>query len=193
MSLRSSRQSSSSNPEEELPVNELGHRITEVFEIYDHGGNKTVDVKDVGTIIRSLGCCPTEAEVKDILALVEDPDNAGSVPLKYFLPVVTQTISDFKMQPSSPEEILQAFRILDKDGKGSLGRHLMSKALMEQGEPLTRDEVDEMMTLAVDPETGDIPYEYYINQLVVNVQPNIYSLVPKKSVVKKRKLGEGLV
>lgn len=36
-------------------VNDLERRIAEAFEVFDHGGNKTVDVREVGTIIRSLG------------------------------------------------------------------------------------------------------------------------------------------
>jgi hypothetical protein len=38
---------------------------------------------------------------------------------------------------------------------------------MEEGEPFTQEELDEMMAAAVDGETGNIPYEYYINHLMV--------------------------
>lgn len=37
------------------PANDLEKRIIEAFEIFDHSGDKTVDVREVGTIIRSLG------------------------------------------------------------------------------------------------------------------------------------------
>ncbi|XP_046679163.1 dynein regulatory complex protein 8-like [Homalodisca vitripennis] len=192
MSFRASTISKTEEQRESV-VNELTIRITEAFKVYDHNGDNTVNPRDVGTIIRSLGCCPTEAEVKDIIVQSEDPEKAGVVPLRYFLPVVAQIISDFKMKPSSAEDLLEAFQTLDKEGKGFLEPQMMAKAMMEEGESFTQEEIEEMMTLAVDPVTGHIPYEYYINQLVVNVEPNIFSLVPKKSVVKKRKLGEGLV
>lgn len=46
---------------------------------------------------------------------------------------------------------------------------MMTRAMMEEGEPFTQEEVDEMMAVAVDPESGNIPYEYYINQIMVNI------------------------
>ena len=45
-------------------------KITEAFDIFDHESNKTVDVREIGTIVRSLGCCPSEAELHDMLAEV---------------------------------------------------------------------------------------------------------------------------
>ena len=35
--------------------------------MFDHEQNKTVDVREVGTIIRSLGCFPNEAELQDMI------------------------------------------------------------------------------------------------------------------------------
>jgi hypothetical protein len=49
-------------------LNELQTKITQAFDIFDHESNKTVDVREVGTIVRSLGCCPSEAELHDMLA-----------------------------------------------------------------------------------------------------------------------------
>lgn len=34
--------------------------VTEAFNIFDHEKNKAVDVREIGTIVRSLGCCPSE-------------------------------------------------------------------------------------------------------------------------------------
>jgi len=39
---------------------EIEKRITDAFDIFDHESNKTVDVREIGTIVRSLGCCPSE-------------------------------------------------------------------------------------------------------------------------------------
>lgn len=39
-----------------MPINnDLERRIADAFEVFDHAGNKTVDVREIGTIIRSLG------------------------------------------------------------------------------------------------------------------------------------------
>lgn len=90
----------SSEPEKLAPESsdssaaELQKTISDAFDIFDHESNKTVDVRyqtslnivndfapgrfsnlhfafrEVGTIVRSLKCCPTEGELHDILAEV---------------------------------------------------------------------------------------------------------------------------
>lgn len=39
--------------------------------------------------------------------------------------------------------------------------------MTQDGEPFNQDELDEMLELAIDPHTQTVPYEYYINQLMV--------------------------
>nr|CAD7461366.1 unnamed protein product [Timema tahoe] len=111
-------------------------------------------------------CCPSEAEIQEILVAVEDQETSGSVQLDRFLPVVSQIIQENRLQPASPEKLLKAFLTLDHEKKGYLTKEFLSKAVVEDGEPFTQEEVDEMMAIAIDAETGHIPYEYYINQLM---------------------------
>lgn len=80
-----------------VPINnDLERRIADAFEVFDHAGNKTVDVREVGTIVRSLGCCPSEAEVQEMLVAMEDPATPGNVHLIKFLPYVSQLITEHK-------------------------------------------------------------------------------------------------
>lgn len=72
------------------------------------------------------------------------------------------------MEPASPEKILAAFHVLDPEQKTYITKEYMSKMMMEEGEPFTQEELDEMLAVAIDPITGNIPYEFYINQLMVS-------------------------
>ena len=54
---------------------EINQRIEEAFDVFDHEQNKTVDVREVGTIVRSLGCYPTEADLQDIIQVVLHEDD----------------------------------------------------------------------------------------------------------------------
>lgn len=74
----------------------MERRIAEAFEVFDHTGNKTIDVREVGTIVRGLGCCPTEAEIQEIIVAVEDQQMPGIVHLAKFLPYVAQLITEHK-------------------------------------------------------------------------------------------------
>lgn len=73
------------------------------------------------------------------------------------------------MEPASPEKLVEAFHVLDPDNNGFVTKDYLSKLMMEEGEPFTQEEVDEMMAIAVDQESGNIPYEYYLNQLMVRL------------------------
>lgn len=72
-----------------------------------------------------------------------------------------------RMEPAPPEKILQAFKILDPENKGYLTKESFGKLMMEEGEPFTQEEMDEMWPVAIDPISGHIPYEFYLNQLMV--------------------------
>ncbi|XP_014247629.1 EF-hand calcium-binding domain-containing protein 2-like isoform X2 [Cimex lectularius] len=147
---------------------DIEKRITEAFEVFDHAGNKTVDVREIGTILRSLGCVPSEAEIQELIVNVEDQENAGSVHLDRFLPYVKGIINEYKLQPATAEDLLKAFHTLDQEGLGYITKEYMTKALMEGREPFTQEEIDEMMDVAVDPRTGTINYEMYINQIMID-------------------------
>lgn len=146
----------------------MERRVAEAFLIFDLYANKTVSVDVIGTILRFLGCAPTETEVKEVIKETEmDGENAGNVHLAKFLPHVCQMLIQRKMEPASAEEIFGAFSLLDPDETGYISKDVFVKALMEDGEPMTAHEIEDMLRVAVDPQSGKIPYEYYINQLTV--------------------------
>lgn len=69
------------------------------------------------------------------------------------------------MEPAAPEKLLEAFQVLDPEGKGYITKEYMTKLMMEEGEPFSQEELEEMMGVALD--QGVIGIEYYINQLMV--------------------------
>lgn len=62
---------------------------------------------------------------------------------------------------------MEAFHTLDPDGHGYLSKDVISTLMTQDGEPFTQEELDEMLEIAMDPYKQNIPYEYYINQLMV--------------------------
>ncbi|KAK9885907.1 hypothetical protein WA026_013781 [Henosepilachna vigintioctopunctata] len=149
-----------------LVNNDLERKIADAFLIFDHAGNKTVDAREIPTIVRSLGCCPTEAEIQEIIVANEDQESPGNVHLFDFLPYMAQIISERKFQPAPAEKLLEAFKILDIEGKTFLTKEKLSTLMTESGEPLQLDELEEMMQIALDPETNTVPYEVYINEIM---------------------------
>ncbi|XP_063543416.1 dynein regulatory complex protein 8-like [Cydia strobilella] len=147
--------------------NDMEKKIMEEFEVFDHSGKQVVDVREIGTILRSLGCCPTEAEVQEVILATENKEATGNVPLSNFLPYMCKVLMEHRFYPASAEMLLAAFRYFDEEGRGYLTKERFTKLMLEEGECFTQEEFDEMMQIALDPVTDTITYEYYINQLMV--------------------------
>uniref|UniRef100_A0A1B0G5B7 EF-hand domain-containing protein n=1 Tax=Glossina morsitans morsitans TaxID=37546 RepID=A0A1B0G5B7_GLOMM len=165
---------------------ELEKRICEAFCIFDHVGDKTIDVREVGTVLRFLGCAPTEKEVNDVITQTEMEDSASEVHLTKFLPYIMHLLIDHRMEPAGPEELLAAFHVIDDENRGYLEPEYFSKLMMEEGEPFTQEEVDEMLAVAVDPLSGQINYEYYLNQLMHKRKDSVYELAAQSNIEKAK-------
>ncbi|PAA55975.1 hypothetical protein BOX15_Mlig012786g1 [Macrostomum lignano] len=155
------------NPED-TAVQELKKRIADAFEIFDHEANQTVDVREVGTIIRSLGCCPTEGELHDILKEMEEEEPLPYVTFDAFLGVAMKILQEKRYKPALEDQLLKAFQVLDIENNGYLTKEEIEKYMVEEGEPFSTEELEEMLSAAIDPEKGTVIYKEYVPLLVVD-------------------------
>ncbi|KAL3872999.1 hypothetical protein ACJMK2_036162 [Sinanodonta woodiana] len=148
-------------------IADIQKKITEAFDIFDHESNKTVDVREIGTIIRSLGCCPSEAELHDMLAEIEEEEPTGYIRFEKFLPMMTKVLMERRYKPAPEDQLLKAFQVLDQDGKGYLSPEELTKYMLEEGEPFLQEELEEMLSAAVDPDKRVILYKDYVSTMSV--------------------------
>uniref|UniRef100_A0A8B9DY20 EF-hand calcium binding domain 2 n=1 Tax=Anser cygnoides TaxID=8845 RepID=A0A8B9DY20_ANSCY len=154
---------------EDGAVAEIEKKIIEAFEVFDHECNKTVDVREIGSIVRSLGCFPTEAELHELLAKVEEEEEpTGYIHLEKFLPVMTKVLLDRSYRPIPEDVLLHAFEALDENKCGYLTKDELVKYMTEEGEPFTEEEMEEMLSSALDPETNTVLYRDYISMMIVD-------------------------
>ncbi|XP_077569180.1 dynein regulatory complex protein 8 [Stigmatopora nigra] len=146
---------------------ELEKKIRAAFEAFDYQANGTVDVREIGTIIYSLGRFPTQADLHNFIAEVEE-DQTGYIHLDRFLPAMTGILVEHKFPPISEDVLLQAFEVLDEEKKGYLDPDDLSQYLMEEGEVFTQEEMDEMLTALTDHETNLIYSKDLLNHLIMD-------------------------
>lgn len=79
-----------------LLANDLEKRVADAFSVFDHAATEAIDSREVGTILRGLGCCPTEREIQEVTVKVEDNHNVGTVELLKFITVVCQELAEHK-------------------------------------------------------------------------------------------------
>ncbi|XP_049456164.1 dynein regulatory complex protein 8 [Epinephelus fuscoguttatus] len=151
----------------EAVVLDVHKKIKAAFEVFDQESNNTVDVRELSTIMYSLGCFPTQADLHDLIAEVEE-DHAGYIHLDKFLPVMSKVLLEHKFPPIPEDILLQAFEVLDKGKKGYLEPEELTKYMTQEGDPFTQEEMEEMLTAFADKENNLIYYEDIISQLTID-------------------------
>ncbi|KAG5252604.1 calmodulin Z-box Binding Factor [Salix suchowensis] len=119
----------------------------EAFSLFDKDGDGCITTKELGTVMRSLGQNPTEAELQDMINEV-DADGNGTIDFPEFLNLMARKMKD----TDSEEELKEAFRL----------RHVMTNL----GEKLTDEEVDEMIREADVDGDGQINYEEFVKVMM---------------------------
>eukprot|EP00250_Pteridium_aquilinum_P035583 c9686_g1_i1 orf=71-520(+) len=133
----------------------------EAFDLFDKKRDGSIASKDLGTVMRSLGQNPTEAELQDMTKEV-DPDGKGTIDFGAFLPLMARKMKD----TDSEEELKEAFKVFDKDRNGYISAQELRHVMTNLGEKLTDEEVDEMIREAgIDPE-GQVNYDEFVKMLL---------------------------
>ncbi|KAF5918137.1 hypothetical protein HPG69_018478 [Diceros bicornis minor] len=94
----------------------------------------TLYIVEIGTIIRSLGCCPSEGELQDLIAEVEEEEPTGYIRFEKFLPVMTKVLLERRYRPIPEDTLLRAFEVLDPAKRGFLSKEELIKYMTEEGE-----------------------------------------------------------
>ncbi|TMS12874.1 dynein regulatory complex protein 8 isoform X1 [Larimichthys crocea] len=156
-----------SKPSAEAMVSDVHKKIKAAFEAFDYETNNTVDVREIGTIIYSLGCFPSQTDLHDFIAEVEE-DHTGYIHLDKFLPAMAKILLEHKYPPIPEDILLQAFEVLDKEKKGYLEPEELANYMTQEGELFTQEEMDEMLTALADHEKDLIYYKDILSQLTID-------------------------
>ncbi|KAL7412519.1 hypothetical protein BDY24DRAFT_341722, partial [Mrakia frigida] len=133
----------------------------EAFSLFDKDGDGTITTKELGTVMRSLGQNPTEAELTDMVNEV-DADGNGKIDFAEFLTMMSRKMRDV----DSEEEIKEAFKVFDKDGNGFISAAELRHVMTNLGEKLTQSEVDEMIREADVDGDGQINYAEFVKMMM---------------------------
>merc|ERR1712022_65291 len=124
------------------------------FNLFDKKRTGAIPIADMGTVLRSLGQNPTEAE---LAALVEevDKDKSGTIEFEEFVDLMSRTN---KTQEQMEEEIKNAFLTFDADGSGFTDREELVNVLTTMGDPVDEETINGMIAEADLDGDGKINY-----------------------------------
>ena len=137
-------------------------KFKEAFSICDKDGDGTITTKELGTVMRSLGQNPTEAELQDEINKF-DTDGNGTIDFPEFLTIYTRKMKGNDWE----EEMREEFRLLDKDGNGFIStaelRHVMTN-LVETDEEVDK-QVRRICQEADINSDGQVNYEEFVTMM----------------------------
>eukprot|EP00168_Porphyra_purpurea_P010484 TRINITY_DN25_c0_g1_i2.p2 TRINITY_DN25_c0_g1~~TRINITY_DN25_c0_g1_i2.p2 ORF type:complete len:152 (-),score=64.87 TRINITY_DN25_c0_g1_i2:53-508(-) len=132
----------------------------EAFALFDKDGDGTITSTELGAVMRSLGQQPTEAALKQMISEV-DADGSGTIDFAEFL-----TLMSRKMKSAdSQAEILEAFKVFDKDNSGKISADELRQVMNNLGEKLSDEEVNEMIREADTNGDGEIDVKEFIKMM----------------------------
>ncbi|XP_078619594.1 neo-calmodulin-like isoform X3 [Branchiostoma floridae x Branchiostoma japonicum] len=144
--------------------------LREAFCAVDRDNDGTITIKELGTLMRSLGQNPTENEMEDISNDV-DPDGEGAINFVDFLHVMAKRQSDTERE----DELRAAFRAFDADNNGyieyfyysyTMHKTELRNVMTDICDDITREDIDEMFQHFDRNGDGRIKYEEFISSVM---------------------------
>ncbi|XP_032956592.1 calmodulin-like [Rhinolophus ferrumequinum] len=148
-----------SNMAEELSKEQVAD-FKAAFNRFDKDGDGTINVQELGDVMRTLGQNPSEAELKDIIARV-DTDGDGAISFQEFLAEMVKRMKSW----GGEQDMKHVFRAFDLDGDGYITVDELKKAMVQVGEKLSQEELEAMIKEADVDQDGKVNYEEFARML----------------------------
>lgn len=132
------------------------NEFKEAFSIFDRDGDGTITIKELKSVMRSLGLNPSDVELQDMINEI-DLDSNGTIEFSEFLAMMTVKQKD----SDADQELLEAFKMFDRDGNGYISAAELRYVMTNLSDRLTDEEVDDLMREADLDGDGQINFEEF--------------------------------
>merc|ERR1711988_253840 len=99
------------------------------FDLFDTKKVDFLSADDLGEIMRAMGFRPTEEELKDLLAEI-DEDGSGEIEFAEFCQLCATFLVEDPDMETMKRELKDAFRIYDKEGNGYITTETLRSSLV---------------------------------------------------------------
>ncbi|KAJ1749677.1 Golgi Transport [Coemansia sp. RSA 989] len=146
--------------------------LKEAFALFDKDNNGVITRNELSRLMRSLNHNPTEEELNDMINEV-DENGDGSIDFPEFVAMMARK----PMSSEGPEdEILEAFRVFDKNDDGVISAEELRQVMNSLGEKLTDAEIEEMIREADVDGDGQINYEEFAKMMTAKQELTLESV-----------------
>ncbi|KAG8201102.1 hypothetical protein JTE90_028772 [Oedothorax gibbosus] len=145
-------------------------KAREHFEIYDFQGEGKIDGTDLGDLLRSLDCVPTNATVEKNGGTKKRGEKKFT--LEEFLPIFSQLKKDKEV--GTLEDFMEGLKVYDKAENGTLLVGELAHVLLSLGERLNDAECDDVLKSCggTEDDDGFIKYEPFAKAVMAGPFPD---------------------
>jgi calmodulin len=133
----------------------------EAFDLFDKDKDQEISVVELGQIFNSIGYNPTLDELKEMI-MDEEGRKKDKITFEDFLSLMAIRIKD----EDTEKELIEAFKYLDKEGKGLIHIQDLKNTMLQFGETLSPEELETIIKEADDDEDGYIKYEDLVKNIL---------------------------
>ena len=149
--------------EEEYISDEQRKELQDVCDQFDKDKDGKISEKELQNAMISMGQNPTEEEIDEMMNEV-DLNKDGKIDFDEFMILMSKSSPDTQTE----EEVINAFRVFDKEGNGLISSVELKHIMMSIGDKMTEEEADEMVNEADIDEDGMINYEEFVRMMMAS-------------------------
>ncbi|CAJ1940403.1 unnamed protein product [Sphenostylis stenocarpa] len=137
--------------------------LREIFRTFDRNNDGSLTQLELSSLLRSLGLKPS-AEQLDVFIQRADTNNNGLVEFSEFVALVAPELLPAK-SPYTEEQLLQLFRMFDRDGNGFITAAELAHSMAKLGHALTAAELTGMIKEADTDGDGMINFQEFAHAI----------------------------
>ncbi|ESR46186.1 hypothetical protein WN944_007198 [Citrus x changshan-huyou] len=134
------------------------------FYLLDKDGDGCITIDELAAAIRSLDQNPTKEELRLMIDEV-DANGNGTIEFEEFLDLMAKKMRETKAQ----EEMKEAFKVFDKNRDGFISPNELRHVMLNLGEKVTDEELEQMVKDADLDGDGQINYEEFSRMMLAAV------------------------
>ncbi|KAL3727151.1 hypothetical protein ACJRO7_031973 [Eucalyptus globulus] len=131
----------------------------EAFCLSEKDGDVCMTLEEFAAIIQSLDHSPSKKELQDMIDKAAAANGNGAIEFAKFLGLMAYNI---KEAADEEEELKEAFKVFDKDQDGYISPSELRHVMINLGEKLTEEEVQQMISEADLDGDGQVGFEEFV-------------------------------
>ena len=133
----------------------------DAFNMFDNNQDGTITREKLRNLLLKLNQTVTEDDLKDMISVI-DTTGDGKINFEEFVAMMEKR----KNEADTEQEIINAFRVFDKDGNGLISKAELTNIMSILGDTLTNEEIEEMIIEADVDGDGFINYEEFVRMMM---------------------------